>query len=148
MPSCLFYSLEDYMTKLAIALAVMVGMAQATIANDFPGRPRVLRAAEVLAERIEIYDSSLHLVQAPDDFIEKVHHSEESVLELVELLQAGTYADAYAENKHVHNDMWLMYNRFIQIQPLLYNPTVVNNWNQMIYAHNALLRAWRGAQFH
>ena len=136
------------MTKLAIALAIFIGMAQTSIADDFPGRPRVLRAAEVLAERIEIYDSSLHLVQAPNDYIEKVHHSEESVTELVELLKKGTYAEALEENRHVHGDMWLMYNHFITIQSLLYNATVVQNWNHMIYAHNDLLRAWKGAQFH
>lgn len=136
------------MSKLAIALAVMVGMAQATLANDFPGRARVLAAAERLAEKIEIYDSSLHLVAAPADYVEKVHHSEESVLELVELVRTGTYAEAREENTHVHNDMWLMYNHFIQIQQLLYNHTVVNNWNQMIYAHNDLLRAWRWAHIH
>lgn len=136
------------MTKFAVALAMLVGLSQTTLADDFPGRPRVLRAAEVLAEKIEIYDSSLHLVQAPNDYIEKVHHSEESVNELVELLRTGTYGEAVEENRHVHNDMWLMYNQFITIQPLLYNPTVVNNWNQMIYAHNALLAAWRHAEFH
>jgi len=136
------------MSKMLVALALVMGMSQVTLADDFPGRPRVLRAAEKLAELIEVYDSSLHLVQAPNDYIEKVHHSEESVLELVELLKSGTYADAVEENRHVHNDMWLMYNQFITIQPLLYNPTVVRNWNNMIYAHNALLAAWRHAQFH
>lgn len=131
------------MKKLALALVVF-GLAQTSFAS-FPGQDRVLRAAERLAEKIEIYDESLHLVTAPEDYIEKVHHSEESILALIEILKTGSYAEAKEENTHVHNDMWLMYNHFIQIQSLIYNYTVVNNWNQMIYAHNDLLRAWRWA---
>lgn len=98
-------------------------------ADHWHNRPNVINAAARLATEIEHLDESLHNVHAPTHFIQKVHHTEETVTEFVQMVRSGVaYHEAKSEFDHIRQDMQLITNEFNQHSHLLADPKVASEW--------------------
>jgi len=73
--------------------------------GEWTNRPQVIRVAERLAEEVELFDESLHAVEAPKAVIERTHHFEETVADFASELKVISYVEATEELSHIREDV-------------------------------------------
>jgi len=142
--------------KALLTLAAFAAICGGSLAQAEPGgfwanRPNVIRAADVLAEEVEHFDTSLHNISAPQHVIAKVHHFEETVTEFVNEVRAGmSYQEATQEMNHIRQDVGLIRDELYAHPQLLQNPIVNREWRHMRTAYRNLdhqMFLWNSARW-
>lgn len=130
--------MQSLATRFLVA-AFAVGFLAATDANAWQNRPNVIRAAQVLEEEVEHFDTSLHNIHAPNDLIAVVHHFEETVMEFLEEVRNGcSYQFAQSEMNHIRQDVGLIRQKLSIYPSVLHNPAVSREWQHMRTAYRNL----------
>jgi len=128
--------------KFLLTMVAAATFFSGTFAKAEPfwqNRPGVIRAAQILAEEVEHFDTSLHNISAPAHVIAKVHHFEETVTEFYEGVSGPwSYQEATQEMNHIRQDVQLIRNELYAHPQLLQNPTVYREWNHMRTAYRNL----------
>ena len=124
-----------YFALLAVGLVAFAAPAKA---DHWANRPAVIRAADKLAEEMEHFDEAMHAAHAPEHFIGKVHHFEETVMEFATEVRTCTYQQAYQEMNHIRQDVGLIREEFNAHPQLLQNFQVYTEWKHVRTAYRYL----------
>ena len=127
--------------KHALALALVTAVGAGSAWGLEPWRAAALKAADRLAQAVEVLDETLHeayehhSTPAFKKAIEDIHHIEDVVKQMQALLPAGTIHQVCHEVRHLHSDLTKIRLDLIALR-LQSNPKVVNAWNAMVHVHN------------
>ena len=122
---------------LAIVVALVGLVSTTAFANCTKDRPGLIKAADALTEKLEVFDEALHDQKSPnlEKAIKVTHHFEEGILEFVAELKAGaTCQAAITEFQHFHEDIQLIYGELKAVPEHFYQAPVLNAWNKLLPA--------------
>lgn len=106
--------------------------------GEWTNRPQVIRVAERLAEDVELFDESLHAVDAPKAVIERTHHFEETVADFASELKAMPYEEATGELSHIREDVEMIRREMYKYPKLMSNFKVVTAFRRMRLTYREL----------
>lgn len=134
------------MKRTILALVTVFSLSAPSfsqIGDYWVGREQVARAADELAVEVENFDEILHSLNAPNAFIGKVHHLEETVIEFTNLVRTSTYQEADHEFNHLKEDVGLIRTALKDYPSLANNLKVKRAFNYVRsaagYVEHALL---------
>jgi len=124
---------------VGMAFLSVVSGSKPAIADDWPNRPKVLHAAQVLSLEIKELDRALHSVGAPHHVLDTLHHLEQTTLVFVQRVQGNcSYADGSLLFHHIHSDFHSFEYELNYHHYLLHYQNVALEWKHANTAYRAL----------